>query len=344
MSTTRSVTKTTESKFKEIVNFRNIRYRLNNINKKVTKEISFEASEPVFIFPESLANSNVACLEDINKNYPIDPSNIKLQEDRNIYAYDESLQEFSSLEGVLSFYSFCVIKIEDKYRYNLEVAPYFVTQIKKYQKGGIEGLVYAESSSEAKNRLMLEGKIKIILGNVEENSIFLIDGPVIGGNASTYMVNMDKQLRAQNCVPVYFVKNSDSRLIVDNLNLSNNFNSDFHWATKKLAPGERSALFVYRDKHNKEFTKVFTYIKALKGFPERIEMHTSSYEKYKDIFPSLIDLIGYYYLAQGDYKNPQVRPIAIAEKYARASLKSLNIPLLLRTLNFSPTVNQVRFG
>jgi hypothetical protein len=85
-------------------------------------------------------------------------------------------------------------------------------------------------------------------------------------------------------------------------------------------------------------------MKAFHGFPERVEMYTSTFEKYRSLIPSLMNLLSYFYIVQGDRSNPQVRPIAIAEKYAREGLKILNIPVLLSRLGFRPTINQVRFG
>jgi hypothetical protein len=73
-------------------------------------------------------------------------------------------------------------------------------------------------------------------------------------------------------------------------------------------------------------------------------MHTLTYEKYYALMPQIMDLLTYFYVVQGDRFNPQVRPIAIAEKYAREGLKILNIPALLARLGFRPTINQVRFG
>ena len=85
-------------------------------------------------------------------------------------------------------------------------------------------------------------------------------------------------------------------------------------------------------------------MKPLAGFPERVEMHSETYEKYYYLMPKLMNLISYLYLVQGDYTNPQVRTVAIAEKYAREGLRIMNIPVLLRRLGFRPTINQVRFG
>jgi hypothetical protein len=73
-------------------------------------------------------------------------------------------------------------------------------------------------------------------------------------------------------------------------------------------------------------------------------MHGSTYRKYSKQIPSLMNLIYYLLIAQGDYSNPQLRPIAIAEMYARDLLAYLNINEKLKEFKLTPTVNQQRFG
>ena len=58
----------------------------------------------------------------------------------------------------------------------------------------------------------------------------------------------------------------------------------------------------------------------------------------------LMDMIYYLILAQGDYKNPQARSIAIAEKFARESLKLFNLRLLMKQIGLIATINESRFG
>ena len=96
--------------------------------------------------------------------------------------------------------------------------------------------------------------------------------------------------------------------------------------------------------YNSENTKVFTYMKTLTGFPQRVEMHSSTFYTYGSLIQAIMNLLCYYYIAQGDNANPQVRPIAIAEKYAREGIRLLNIPVLLGRMGFHPTINQVRFS
>jgi hypothetical protein len=85
-------------------------------------------------------------------------------------------------------------------------------------------------------------------------------------------------------------------------------------------------------------------MKALPGFPQRVEMHEKTHAKYRELVPALFNLIAYLYIAQGNHYNPQVRPIAIAETYAREGLRVLNLPVLLGRMGFHPTINQTRFG
>lgn len=287
----------------------------------------------------------MSCLENLGSCYALSPERNSLMDKLSVYGYDESVRNYRALEGDLLFCSSSTIMMEDKYRFNLTVLPYFLTSMRKFKDANDEDIRFAENVEEERNLILINSKIDSILGSVESHSIVLIDGPLVGGNASTYIVGMDEELRKRDCIPLYFVKNSDSRLVIENsTKLSSEFNSDFHWAACQLKPSSRSSFFKYTDKHNRRNSKVFTYVKVLAGFPERVEMHNLTYEKYHSLLPSVMNLVAYFYVAQGDYSNPQVRPIAIAEKYAREGLRVLNIPALLGRLGFNPTINQVRFG
>jgi hypothetical protein len=108
--------------------------------------------------------------------------------------------------------------------------------------------------------------------------------------------------------------------------LKNKYNSDLHWSYNSLQPGERSNLFRYTDKVNPKNTKLFCYIKPFdRPSPQRIEIHPETFELIDELF----DLIFYLILVQGDKSNPQIRLIAIAEKYAREMIKTANIRSLL---------------
>lgn len=330
------------------MNLSQIKIRLRNISKKATKFVSFVPSDIDVRMQEFYMSPTMRCLEDFSQCYKVDPES-DLMKEWNIYAYDESVRNYRALEGDLLFCSSSTIKMEGKYRFNLTVLPYFLTCMRKFKGSNEEDIRFAENLGEERNLILINSKIDSILSSVDPHSIVLIDGPLVGGNASTYIVRMDEELRKRDCIPLYFVKNSDSRLVIDaymkdNPKLSSEFNSDFHWTACQLKPNTRSPFFRYTDQKNQRNSKVFTYMKALAGFPQRVEMHTLTYKKYNSLLPSLMNLVAYFYLVQGDYSNPQVRPIAIAEKYAREGIRILNIPALLGKLGFHPTINQVRFG
>jgi len=327
------------------VDLSRIKIRLDNIRNKATSSISFEPSDVPAKMQEFYLSPTMKCLEDIKTAYELSPQDWDLIKDRSIYGYDESTQDYRALEGDLIFCSSSVIKIEEKYTFNLTVLPYFVTSMGKFREKHSDEIRFTENPNKERNKILIKAKIQIILDSAEPHSIVLIDGPLVGGMASSYMVKMDEELRKKDCIPLYFIKNSDSRLVIANSReLSREFNSDFHWASRRLRESSRSAFFKYTDEHNPQNSKIFAYVKALAGFTERIEMHSSTYTKYHSLMPSLMNLMAYFYIVQGDFSNPQVRPIAVAEKFAREGLRILNISVLLRRLGFSPTINQVRFG
>ena len=55
-----------------------------------------------------------------------------------------------------------------------------------------------------------------------------------------------------------------------------------------------------------------------------------------------MNMIYYLMLVQGNPMNPQVRPIAIAEIYARSTLTVLNFTKTMGQLGITPTMNQSR--
>lgn len=332
-----------------------VKVRLNKINKSATQTVSFQPSEVLLNLPDFYLNSRLICLEDPKTDYMLNPADSELINQWNIYAYDESVQDFFSLEGTLMFCCSAIVKVEKSYNFNIRIMPFFITSMKKFKNKEQEEIRYNENVGAERNSIIVDSEIDMIKDSVEPHSIVLIDGPLIGRQASTKMVEMDRKIRDKDCIPLYFVKNSKSRLIIEGdakLGLANHFNSDFHWACHRLKVSGRSAFFMYTEQQerngrmvpNKDHSKVFTYIKPLAGFPERVEMHTETYKKYYSLIPRLMNLVAYFYSVQGDYVNPQVRPIAIAEKYAREGLRLMNIPVLLRKLGFHPTINQVRFG
>jgi len=117
-----------------------------------------------------------------------------------------------------------------------------------------------------------------------------------------------------------------------------------HWSYLLLKKGERTGFIRYWDDNSKN-GKVFCYIKPLDLSPQRVEFHIDTLEQYgADLLNNIINLVYYFILVQGDEKNPQVRPIAIAEKFARESIKMMNLTILMKRIGLVSTMNQERFG
>ncbi len=286
------------------LNLSKVRLRLENINKKATKFVSFCPSELTLRPQDFYMSPTMSALEDSNDVYPLNPHEHDILFDWNIYAYDESIQNYRALEGELLFCSSSTIKLEAQYSFNLSVLHYFLTSMKKFSGLLHDDIRFTENIAEERNLIMISSKIDSIMGSVEPHSIVFIDGPLIGGNASAYIEKMDEELRSKDCIPLYFVKNSDSRLIIDtNEKLCSEFNSDFHWSACMLPSRSRSSFFKYTDRYVDNHTKVFTYMKALYGFPERVEMHTKTYLKYQSLMPELMNLLSYLYIVQGERSN-----------------------------------------
>jgi hypothetical protein len=185
----------------------------------------------------------------------------------------------------------------------------------------------------------------ILVQNAPEKSVVFVDGPLIGGQMSSQTIELNDQLLKKEAIPLFFIKNSISNLVTDNIDeLKGKYNSDMHWAYSYLREGERTNLFKYVDRKHEEFAKVFCYLKAFDASPHRIELDVKTFEKHSNNIPGLFDLAYYLLLAQGDLRNPQIRSIAIAEKYARASLKLINLSRLMKGLGMTPTMNQERFA
>ena len=267
----------------------------------------------------------------LNLNYPI-------------LAYDESFQDYNALEGVAYFFSHAiVVHGEDDYIPSIFICFYFFTRSELISQQS-KNIIETDNPSVASKLKYVEDRAKFFLNVIPEKSIILIDGPLIGGQISSHTIKLNKQLLKKDIIPVFIVKNSNSNLITKYISeLKGKFNSDMHWCYNILKPGERTNFFQYVDKHNPSHGKVFCYLKPFDGSPQRIEVHIDTYKKHQRILDKIMDLIYYLILAQGNLKNPQVRTVAIAEQYARQSLKLFNVRSLMRKIGLKPTINESRF-
>ena len=75
-----------------------------------------------------------------------------------------------------------------------------------------------------------------------------------------------------------------------------------------------------------------------------MEFHEDTYERFKGEINGILDLICYLVNVQGNAKNPQVRPIFVAEMFARETKKLVNFEGELKKSGIMPTMNQDRFA
>ena len=110
-----------------------------------------------------------------------------------------------------------------------------------------------------------------------------------------------------------------------------------------LQEGERSPFYNYTDNHSSDNSKIFCYVKIKKhSSPVRIEFPTIVYDKNENSIKSIMDLIYYLIVVQGDVSNLQARPIAIAEKFARESLSLIDFNKTMISSELTATMNEQR--
>lgn len=273
---------------------------------------------------------------------------LMMNEKTLLVAYDESIMKFSALEGKAAYVSHSLVYLHQDQYYPLnKLTLAFVTgsekimnkvpsAIKTNPKWGIDTTLNVEISKQ---------KRQFLEENSYDNSILFIDGPLIAGDGlATFRGIVKDHFLKHNILPVFLVKNSNSDLIIRNFpELKKNYNSDLHMAHDLLKEGERTRFYIYTDSYNVENSKVFCYLKFKnRTSPLRIEIPTEIYKKNLTSIKSVLNLIYYLLLAQGDYKNPQVRLVAVAEKYARATLSLINFNKSMLESGLTPTMNERR--
>ena len=314
----------------------NIKLPLNPNNEQIDFDL--------YSFPP---NGKLSPIESLGK-YSLDGKKgekIANQDNMVIAAYDESINKFSVLEGTAFMTSHSlIIQYQHNYLPATLLTFYFYTRSKEYTRK-YKLIKYSENPEKDSKMDYINDRTEFIISNVPPNSIAFIDGPLIGEQATAYTIKLNEKLLENNIIPIFFVKNTSSNLVTDNIDeLKNKFNSDMHWDNNFLKTGERTNFFKYVDEYNPKNAKIFCYIKPFGVSPQRIEFHVNTLEKYKNKITDILDLIYYLLLLQGDPKNPQVRTIAVAEKYARTILQLVNINEMMKETGLMPTINQERFG
>jgi len=323
--------------------FENTLKDLNEVDINVPKK---PVNQELDYFNYMLNGDLLKSIGDIDK-IKLDPKNAKklINSDRKIIGYDESINKFESLEGTSYMASHSLIFTSEKDFIPINnITLYFYTRSKEISES-VSKLKYAEDPESESKKDFIKDKIEFIKDNSVNNSILFIDGPLIAGDWYVLMIKTIKELHEKNIIPVFFVKNSTSNLVTENTNkFKGKFNSDMHWSYNFLNNGERTNFFKYTDSKNPKNSKVFCYQRSFNVSPQRIEFHVDTFNRYNKLIPKIMDLIYYLILVQGDYRNPQVRQIAIAEKYARETLRLFDLSKLMKESGIIPTMNQERFA
>jgi NurA domain. len=265
-----------------------------------------------------------------------------------ISAYDESIAAYSALEGKVFLVSHALTFIYGGKYYPLnKLTLMFVTGSKKMRdkipgaiapnpKWGIDTTANVEIAQQKKDFLKEYS---------HNDSILLIDGPFLAGDGmATFKGIIKETFIERNIIPVFIVKNSNSNLLVDSIDkFRGEYNSDLHLVNELLKEGERSPFYKYTDEHSSDNSKIFCYVKVKEhSSPIRVEFPTIIYKNNEISIKSVMDLIYYLIMVQGDFSNPQVRPIAIAEKYARETLGLINFNKTMIFSELTATMNEKR--
>ena len=289
----------------------------------------------------------VTCLEQ-NRAYDLDARkgrSLLNEPETLISAYDESINKFGALEGTAFFTSHSMVFVlPSGYEPLNLLSMYFYTRARELHNKSPH-LVFSTNPSVDSQKDYLRDKLDFILSNAVRNSILLVDGPIIAGDVYTTLMSSIPEFADRGILPVFFVKNSDSNMVIDNFpELGSAYNSDLHWSYQTLQPGQRTAFFHYVDLKNSRNSKIFCYMKVQNVSPVRVEFFVDTFERHSSSIRPVMDMLHYLTIVQGDIHNPQVRPIAIAEKYARETLKLVNFQRLMRESGLHPTMNQERFA
>ena len=260
-------------------------------------------------------------------------------------AYDESWLRFDALEGTAYFTTHALVLVAESDYVPIVLATFYFYTRSKAMTERSHFIKYSDAIDIDFKRDYLRDKVAFLDTHVPGKCLLLVDGPLISGDLYTILVDAHERLLARDILPVFFVKNSMSNAVTENIDgLQGLYNSDMHWLNELLRPGQRSGFFKYEDLHNPRHAKVFSYLKSLTTSPQRVEFHADTLEKYGDSIPKVMDLVYYLMLTQGSTTNPQVRPIAVAEAYARSLLRYIDIDKQFRQAKITPTMNEVRFG
>lgn len=258
-------------------------------------------------------------------------------------AYDESILELNTLEGKVRCISHCSL-----IQTNTEYIPAAFVTLKFFTKSKIidanstqySDIIKTDDVNKSVNQEYINERKYFLSKAAPENSLIFIDGSLFSGASTNGNFQLVDDLRKKNCLPVFFVKNSESTIITERYDFAKGYNSDLHWAYSNLNEGEISPIFSYISPDHRG--KAMCFIKVYKNrSPIRIEFPLNLFLEnlYSD---EIFDLIYYQYLANGSPSNVQPRIIEVAEQYAREVLKSTNLYQEIEKMGLTKSMNEER--
>ena len=262
----------------------------------------------------------------------------------NIGGFDESSAEFSAIEGSMYNTAYSYVHLtEDEWISGNWLSNHFITRSKLITENS-EKLKYHDDPNSLYREIYAKERSSFLLRAVPNNTILFIDGPLLGGQINHYTLDLISKLHKKQIFPFFFVKNSNSNMVTENIEgLEAKYNSDVHWATEALKIRQSSPWYHYADKKNDKNQKLFCYFKSFDDVsPQRIEVHPQTFHYLESEISRVLDIIIYLMYENGNKRNPQIRPIAIAEMYARETRKFTNVQKRIRESGLIPTMNEER--
>ena len=259
-------------------------------------------------------------------------------------AYDESILELNTLEGVLRCITHCSVLQTDR-RYfpsGFVSLKYFTSSSKVSDRFDLTDNVFQTSDlAKSMNEHYIAERLQFLSEWAPSESVIFIDGSLFSGASTSGNFQLVKNLLKRDTYPIFFVKNSSSTIIRDNYEQASGYHNDLHWAYSTLKEGEMSPLFQYQSKDKR--TKIIGFLKVFNNrSPIRIEFPGDAY--LKGLYPAnILETIYYQYLANGFSSNVQPKIIQVAELYAREILKSTNLYSEVEKLGLIKTMNEERF-
>lgn len=302
---------------------------------------SVAAWEEVPSFGESLGEVQINALEEVKSaiNSELLKPNLS-----NIAAYDESILELKTLEGILRCTTHCCI-IQDELRYYpsgfVSLKYYTSSELVSNKIDNSNEVILTHDIAYSITKEYIDERREFLVSQSPDNSLLFIDGSMFSGQSTSGNFVLVDELQKKRTFPVFFVKNSDSTIIRDNYEAASLFHNDLHWAHATLKQGERSQLFQYQSKEGR--SKVMCFLKIFESrSPVRIEF---PYQLFKQgAYPeNIFEIIYYQFLANGYGSNIQPKIIQVAELYAREILKSTNLYSEIEKLGLTNSMNEERF-